>query len=59
MKTKEIIKHNKGIFLSWFVYILLGKKMKKEAIDLLKNNYKMTSRESKLFERIIKKNKQD
>ena len=55
----KIIKYNVQIFASWFVYILLGKKMKKESIDLLKNNYKMTSRESKLFDRIIKKNKQD
>jgi len=56
---KKFIKYNTSIFLTWFVYILLGKKIKKEAIDLLKNNYKMTSRESKLFDRIIKKNKQD
>ena len=57
-KIKEIIKHNKGIFLSWFVYIVLGKKISKESIDFLKH-YKMTPRENKLFERIIKKNKQD
>ena len=55
----KIIKYNGQIFLSWFVYILLGKKLSKEAIELIKNNYKMTSRESKLFDRIIKKNKQD
>ena len=52
----KIIKYNVQIFASWFVYILLGKKMKKEAIDLLKNNYKMTPRERKLLERIEKKN---
>lgn len=56
---KKFIKYNTQIFISWFIYIVLGKKMKKESIDLLKNNYKMTSRENKLFERIIKKNKQD
>jgi hypothetical protein len=55
----KIIKYNTSIFLTWFVYILLGKKMKKEAIDLLKKNYKMTPRENKLFDRVIKKNKQD
>jgi len=55
----KIIKYNGQIFLSWFVYIVLGKKLSKEAIELIKNNYKMTSRESKLFDRIIKKNKQD
>lgn len=55
----KIIKYNTSIFLTWFIYILLGKKMKKEAIDLLKKNYKMTPRENKLFDRVIKKNKQD
>jgi hypothetical protein len=56
---KKFIKYNASIFLTWFIYVLLGKKMKKEAIDLLKTNYKMTPRESKLFDRVIKKNKQD
>lgn len=54
----KIIKYNGQIFLSWFVYILLGKKLSKEAIELIKNNYKSTPREQRLFERIIKKNKQ-
>jgi|APCry1669189241_1035207.scaffolds.fasta_scaffold44358_1 hypothetical protein len=55
----KIIKYNGQIFLSWFVYILLGKKLSKEAIELIKNNYKSTPREQRLFERIVKLNKQD
>lgn len=54
---KKFIKYNTQIFVSWFVYIVLGKKISKEAIDLVKNHYKVTPRERKLIERIEKKNK--
>jgi hypothetical protein len=53
---KKIIKYNTHIFLTWFFYILLGYKLPKEAIELIKNSYKSTPRELRLIERIEKKN---
>lgn len=53
----NVIKYNTQIFLTWFNYILLGKKLSKESIDLIKNHYNSTPREKKLFDRIEKKNK--
>jgi len=49
---KKFIKHNTQIFLTWFNYILLGKKVSKEAIELIENNYNSTPREKKLIELI-------
>lgn len=54
---KKYIKHNTQLFLTWFFYIVLEKKISKESIDLLKNYYNMTIREKKLVDRIEKKNK--
>ncbi len=54
---KKIIKYNTQIFLTWFNYILLGKKLSKEAIELIKNNYNATLREKRLFDRVENKNK--
>ena len=54
---KNVIKYNLQIFLTWFNYILLGKKLSKESIDLIKNHYNATPREKKLLDRIEKKNK--
>lgn len=54
---KKIIKYNTQIFLTWFNYILLGKKLSKEAIELIKNHYNSTPREKRLIDRIEKKNK--
>ena len=54
---KNVIKYNLQIFLTWFNYILLGKKLSKESIDLIKNHYNITPREKKLLDRIEKKNK--
>jgi hypothetical protein len=54
---KKIIKYNTQIFLTWFNYILLGKKLSKESIELIKNNYNVTPREKRLFDRIENKNK--
>ena len=53
----KFIRYNMQIFLAWFNYILLGKKVSKETIDMLENNYSFTPREKKLFERIKTKNK--
>lgn len=53
----KIIKYNIQIFLTWFKYILLGKKLTKESIELIKNHYNSTSREKRLIDRIEKKNK--
>jgi hypothetical protein len=53
---KKFIKHNTQIFLTWFNYILLGKKVSKEAIELIENNYNSTPREKKLINRIKNKN---
>jgi len=53
---KKFIKHNTQIFLTWFNYILLGKKVSKEAIELIENNYNPTPREKKLINRIKNKN---
>ena len=53
---KNFIKYNTQIFLTWFFYILLGYKLRKEAIELIKNSYKATPRELRLIERIEKKN---
>jgi hypothetical protein len=52
----RLILYNIQIFLAWFNYILLGKKVSKEAIKLIENNYNITKREKRLVERI--KNKQ-
>lgn len=54
---KNFIKYNSQIFLTWFFYILLGYKLPKEAIELIKNSYKATPRELRLIKRIEKKNK--
>jgi hypothetical protein len=54
---KKIIKYNTQIFLTWFFYILLGYKLPKETIELIKNNYNATPREKRLFDRIENKNK--
>ncbi len=56
-KQVEFIRYNTQIFLAWFNYILLGKKVSKETIDMLENNYPATKREKKLLERIKNKNK--
>ena len=54
---KRIIKYNTQIFLTWFNYILLGKKLSKEAIEWIKDNYNATPREKRLIDRIENKNK--
>jgi len=54
----KFIKYNIQIFLTWFNYILLGKKVSKETIEMIENNYPATKREKKLLERIKNKNKQ-
>ena len=48
------LKYNSQIFKTWFVYILLKKKLSNQAIELMKDNYNFKPRERKLFERIIK-----
>jgi len=53
----EFIRYNTQIFLAWFNYILLGKNVSKETIDMLENNYPATKREKRLLERIKNKNK--
>jgi hypothetical protein len=52
----KFIKYNTAIFLTWFNYILLGRKIPKEAIEFVENNYNSTPREKKLINRI--KNRQ-
>ena len=54
----KFIKYNIQIFLTWFNYILLGKKVSKEVIEIIENNYNSTLREKKLINRIKNKNKQ-
>ena len=51
---KKWLKYNFQIFKTWFVYILLKKKLSNQAIELMKSNYNFKPREKKLFERIIK-----
>ena len=51
---KKWLKYNSQIFKTWFVYILLKKKLSNKAIELMKDNYNFKPREKKLFERIIK-----
>jgi hypothetical protein len=51
------IKYNIHIFITWVKYILLGKKISKESIKFIENNYTLTKRQKKLLERIIIKNK--
>ena len=53
----KFIKYNIQIFLTWFNYILLGKKVSKEVIEIIENNYNSTLREKKLINRIKNKNK--
>jgi|GEM_PF-2431730 hypothetical protein len=53
----KLIAYNTNIFLAWFNYILLGKKISKEAIELIENNYNSTPREKRLLKRIKNKNK--
>ena len=52
---KKIIKYNTQIFLTWFFYILLGYKLPKEDIELIKKSYKATPRELRLIKRIEKR----
>jgi hypothetical protein len=54
----KFIKYNIQIFLVWFNFILLGKKVSNEVIEMIENNYPATKREKKLLERIKNKNKQ-
>jgi hypothetical protein len=51
------IRYNVKIFLTWVKYILLGKKISKESIKFIENNYPLTKRQKKLLERIKTKNK--
>ena len=51
------ITHNFHIFKTWIKYILLGKKISKESIKFIENNYPLTKRQKKLLERIKTKNK--
>ena len=51
----KFIKYNVQIFKAWFIYILLGKKVSKEAIELLKSYYNATKREKRLIDRIKKR----
>ena len=51
---KKWLKYNSQIFKTWFVYILLKKKLSNQAIELMNSNYNFKPREKKLFERIIK-----
>lgn len=51
------IKYNYQIFKTWFVYILLKKKLSIQAIELMKDNYNFKPREKKLFERVKRINK--
>jgi hypothetical protein len=53
----KVIKYNMQIFLTWFNYILLGKKLSKEAIELIKNHYNATPREKRLFDRVVRNSK--
>ena len=54
---KRFIRYNIQIFLTWFNYILLGKKISKENIEFIQTNYNATPREKKLINRIENKNK--
>ena len=49
---KKWLKYNSQIFKTWFVYILLKKKLSNQAIELMKDNYNFKPRERKVFERI-------
>ena len=53
----KLITYNINIFLAWFNFILLGKKVSNEVIEMIENNYPATKREKKLLERIKNKNK--
>lgn len=50
----KLFRYNFKIFKTWFVYILLKKKLSNQAIELVNDNYNFKPREKKLFERIIK-----
>jgi hypothetical protein len=52
----RLILYNIQIFSAWFNFIFLGKKVSKETIEMIEDNYPATKREKKLLERI--KNKQ-
>ena len=43
--------------MTWFIYILLRKKISNKSIQLIDNNYNFKPREKKLFERIKRINK--
>ena len=49
------IRYNISIFLTWFNFVVLRKKISKESFDLL-CNYKATDREIKLINKIKKIN---
>ena len=51
---KKWLKYNFKIFKTWFIYILLRKKLSNQTIELVSSNYNFKPREKKLFERIIK-----
>lgn len=51
----RLILYNIQIFLAWFNFILLGKKVSKETIEMIEDNYPATKREKKLLERIKNK----
>jgi hypothetical protein len=51
------ITYNFHIFKTWVKYILLGKKISKEGIKFIENNYSLTKRQKKLLETIKIKNK--
>ena len=50
----NLLKYNLQIFKTWFVYILLRKKLSNQAIELMNDNYNFRPREKKLFQRIKK-----
>jgi hypothetical protein len=54
---KKWLKYNLQIFKTWFVYILLRKKLSNQAIELMVYNYNFIPRERKLFDRIKRINK--
>ena len=50
----KLFRYNFKIFKTWFVYILLRKKLSNQTLELVNDNYNFKPREKKLFERIIK-----
>jgi hypothetical protein len=53
---EKTIRYNISILLTWLIYIVLRKPFSQESYDLIKDNYKTTTREKRMMARIAKIN---